>query len=63
LALVSDYGAYDPESLMEAVREKGLTVLGQVLRGIEDLDELAETYPRFKKSDDATALLLEVVSS
>jgi len=60
LALVSDYGAYDPGSLMEAVREKGLTVLGQVLRGIEELDELAETYPRFKKSDDATALLLEV---
>jgi hypothetical protein len=61
LALVSDYGAYDPDSLMVAVREKGLSVLGQVLRGIEDMDELAETYPRFKKSDDATVLLLEVV--
>ena len=61
LALVSDYGAYDLDSLMIAVREKGLTVLGQVLRGIEDLDELAETYPRFKKSDDATALLIEVI--
>ena len=60
LALVSDYGAYDMQGLMAAVAEKGLAALGEELRAIEDHDPLGEKFPRFKKSDDATAILLRV---
>lgn len=61
LALVSDYDAYDMPGLMAAVAAKGLAALGDQLRTIEDTDPLGEKFPRFKKSDDATALLLRVV--
>ncbi|MEP6831105.1 MAG: hypothetical protein ABI963_12255 [Rhizomicrobium sp.] len=61
LALVSDYSAYGMEELMAAVSTKGLAVLGAQLRAIEDADPLGEKFPRFKKSDDATAVLLRVV--
>ena len=61
LALVSDYGAYSPDSLMAAAKAKGLAALGEELRAIEDADAQAEKYPRFKKSDDATAVLLELI--
>jgi hypothetical protein len=61
LALVSDYGAYGMEELMAAVSTKGLAALGAQLRAIEDADPLGEKFPRFKKSDDATAVLLRVV--
>jgi hypothetical protein len=57
-ALVSDYGAYDPEGLMRAAKTKGLAALGEELRRIENDDAHAARYPRFKKSDDATALLI-----
>lgn len=59
-ALVSDYDAYDAEGLMQAAKAKGLAALGEELRRIEDGDANAARYPRFKKSDDATALLVEV---
>jgi hypothetical protein len=60
LALVSDYGAYDIAGLMDAAAGKGLAALGEELRAIEEGDGGGETYFRFKKSDDATALLLRV---
>jgi len=60
LALATDYGAYDARGLMLAARDKGLAALGQQLRGIENADAMGEKFARFKKSDDATALLLEV---
>ena len=60
LALASDYGAYSADTLMQAVLEKGLAALGAELRTIEDADALGEKYPRFKKSDDTTALLLKL---
>ncbi len=59
-ALVSDYGAYDPQGLMAAAHAKGLAALGEQLRGIEDGDAQAKQFPRFKKSDDATAVLVDV---
>lgn len=61
LALATDYGAYDAKGLMTAARDKGLAALGAELRAIEDADALGERFARFKKSDDSTALLLEVV--
>ena len=61
LALASDYGAYGADSLMRAALEKGLTALGEQLRAIEAGDAGGDKFPRFKKSDDATALLLRLV--
>lgn len=60
LALVSEYERYTPETLFAAAREGGLAALGEELRAIEAADPVGLTYPRFKRSDDATALLLEL---
>ena len=60
LALVSDYGAYDAAGLLQAAKEKGLAALGEELRAIENGDADGNKFARFKKSDDATALLLQV---
>jgi serine/threonine protein phosphatase PrpC len=61
LALASDYGAYSTDGLMTAALQKGLATLGEELRAIEAGDEGGDKFPRFKKSDDATALLLRLV--
>lgn len=61
LALASDYRAYDGQSLMRAALSKGLRALGEELRAIEATDAGGDCFPRFKKSDDATALLLKLV--
>jgi hypothetical protein len=60
LALASDYGAYSADSLMAAAMDKGLEALGEELRAIEAGDAGGDKFPRFKKSDDATALLLKL---
>jgi Protein phosphatase 2C len=60
LALVSDYAAYTPESLFEQALKKGLAALGEELRTIEEGDPEGRKFPRFKKCDDATALLLKL---
>lgn len=60
LALASDYGAYSADSLMAAALSKGLKALGAELRAIEASDPGGDTFARFKKSDDATALLLKL---
>jgi serine/threonine protein phosphatase PrpC len=57
LALASDYGAYSADSLMAAATDKGLAALVEELRAIEAGDTGGDRFPRFKKSDDATALL------
>jgi len=60
LALASDYVRYDVDALMQAAISKGLAPLGKELRAIEDGDPEGVKFPRFKKSDDATALLLRI---
>lgn len=60
LALASDYLRYDADTLLEAAVSKGLRALYNELRAIEDTDPEGRKYPRFKKSDDATAVLLQV---
>ena len=60
LALASDYGAYSADGLLAAARSKGLKALGEELRAIEARDPGGDTFARFKKSDDATALLLKL---
>jgi hypothetical protein len=60
LALASDYGAYSADSLMLAAMSKGLAHLADELRAIEADDIGGDKFARFKTSDDATALLVEV---
>lgn len=60
LALVSDYRRYDTEALFTAATSSGLEELGMELRAIESADAEGRSYPRFKTSDDATALLLRI---
>jgi hypothetical protein len=61
LALVSDYDAYDIAGLMQAVSGRGLAALGEELRAIEKSDAAGTRFFRFKASDDATALLLQLI--
>jgi hypothetical protein len=61
LALASDYGAYRAQALVEAAQEKGLKALGEELRALEESDADGRRFPRLKKSDDATAVLLKAV--
>lgn len=63
LALASDYGLYDAKALVIAARDKGLAALGRELRAAEEGDAEGRKFPRFKKSDDATAVLLRLVRS
>jgi hypothetical protein len=59
-ALIDDYGAYDPTALVAAVASRGLAALAEELRGIERADAACARFPRFKPSDDATAIWLRV---
>jgi serine/threonine protein phosphatase PrpC len=57
-ALVSDYGRYTAEGLILAAEQSGLASLGDELRQIEAADPKGISFPRFKSSDDATAVLV-----
>jgi len=57
-ALVDVYEAYDAATLLEAARTRGLTALAAELRAIESADGDGARHPRWKRSDDATAVLL-----
>lgn len=61
LALGTDYGLYDADALVAAARARGLAAMLDELRAIEAGDAEGVRFPRFKTSDDATAVLLEVV--
>jgi hypothetical protein len=61
-ALVDAYGRYDAATLVDAASRGGLSKLLAELRIVEHReDPEGLTFPRFKKSDDATALLFEIV--
>lgn len=59
-ALVDRYRAYDAAGLVRAALDKGLQELGRELRAIEAADADGARHPRFKASDDATALLMRL---
>ncbi len=59
-ALVDAYGAYDAAGLVTAVEARGLAALAVELRGIEAEDAGCVRFPRFKASDDATAVWVRV---
>lgn len=58
--LVSPYARYTDGQLIEAVAARGLGELMRELRGMEASPEDDAKIGRFKTSDDATALLIEV---
>ena len=62
LALVSEYNRCDPDTLITAASSVGLRTLGDEIRDIERGDADGTRYPRFKTSDDATAVLLRVIA-
>ena len=58
-ALVDLYNLMDAKGLMEAALASGLEPLARDARRIEtEVDPTGKLYPRFKESDDTTALLL-----
>ncbi len=57
-ALELKYRRYQAADLLEAASEKGLALLAGELRAIEEVEDPdGRAYPRFKCSDDATAVL------
>jgi len=58
-ALVDQYGTHSPARLVDAAGE-GLAPLYARLRAIEEDDPECQRFARFKKSDDATALLARI---
>jgi hypothetical protein len=60
-ALAHRYTRYDHAGLLTAAEDIGLAALGEELRRIErDEDPVGAQYRRFKQSDDATAVLIEI---
>lgn len=59
-ALMETYGLYDPASLFDAILERGLSALADELRAIEREDSSCVRFPRFKPSDDASAIWVRV---
>jgi hypothetical protein len=57
-ALELKYQRYTAEALLAAATPRGLTALATELRHIEDVEDPdGVAFPRFKRSDDATAVL------
>lgn len=59
-ALADRYRVYAPTALVKAAIGGGLQDLGRELRVFETADAAGAKHPRFKTSDDATALLLRL---
>ncbi|OYY71157.1 protein phosphatase 2C domain-containing protein [Sphingomonas sp. 28-63-12] len=59
-ALIDGYAAMDEAALMAAVAASGLAPLAAQLRAIEAADADCSRFPRFKTSDDASALWLRI---
>jgi hypothetical protein len=58
-ALVDLYGTMDARTLVEAALASGLEPLAREARRIEtEIDPGGKLYPRFKESDDTTAMLI-----
>jgi hypothetical protein len=51
---------YGDRELIATAQTMGLAILARELRHIENDDPNGVRYPRMKKSDDATALLVRV---
>jgi hypothetical protein len=62
-ALCDQYGRYSPAEMIATAKSAGLKAMLSELRRIERIEDPdGRLYPRFKVSDDATALLFELVA-
>ena len=61
-ALIDSYGALDVDELMTELATRGLVEFAFELRAIEAGDAACTRFPRFKRSDDASALWLRVAA-
>lgn len=62
-ALCDLYGRYSPAGMVATAKATGLKAMLAELRRIERVEDPdGRAYPRFKVSDDATALLFEIVA-
>jgi hypothetical protein len=59
-ALTDRYGVYEPAALVKAAIARRPTRTRRELRAIELADAAGSRHPRFKQSDDATAILLRL---
>lgn len=59
-ALFDTYQVCDPKAFIRRLHSHGLADLGNTLRTIENLDDVCLRYPRFKMSDDASAIWLRI---
>jgi hypothetical protein len=59
-ALIDTYEIYDPASLVSTMLDRGLAALAEELRTIERGDAECLRYPRFKPSDDASAIWVRI---
>lgn len=59
-ALASDYRRYSDLGLIKTAMRVGLEPLYEELRDVEAADPTGTLFPRFKQSDDATAVLVRV---
>ncbi len=59
-SLIDAYRAYTAEGLVRAVEELGLAAVAMELREIERRDLECTRHPRFKASDDASAMWITV---
>lgn len=58
--IVDTYKLMSDQELMDRALANGLNDLALQVRAIENADPHAKSYPRFKKSDDATAALFDL---
>ena len=58
--LVSDFDLAEWPGVLNLVSDKGIDELIRLVREAEDSDPVGERWPRNKKSDDATAVLLKL---
>jgi hypothetical protein len=59
-ALTDRYEAYTSQGLVQAAVTHGLSALALELRAIETADSGGAAHPRWKRSDDATAILARI---
>jgi hypothetical protein len=59
-ALMETYKLYEPAKLFDKMLEKGLSALADEIRIIEREDASCVRFPRFKPSDDASAIWVRV---
>lgn len=58
--IVEDYAVMTDEELFSTVLSDGIDAVAKRLRSVENSDPKGQTYPRFKKNDDATAGLIRI---